>query len=57
MKERIKDWVETLVIVCIYLFMGMLGNKLGMIDEGIILPLTIGGTTGYLISRDMKRNK
>ena len=57
MKEKSKEWGKTLVVVCIFLFMGVLGSKLGLINERIILPTTVGGVIGHLISKDIRRGK
>lgn len=57
MKEKFKEWGKTLVVVCIWLLMGALGSELGLIHASIILPTTVGGVIGYLISKDMRKKK
>lgn len=57
MKEKFKDWNRTLVFVCIYLVIGILGYKLGWIHKHPILPTTVGSTIGYLIVKGIKNEK
>lgn len=57
MKEKFKEWGKTLVVVCIWLFMGVLGSELGLVQESIVLPTTVGGVIGYLIAKDIRREK
>ena len=57
MKEKFKEWGTALIVICIWLFMGVLGSKLGLVHESIILPTTVGGVIGYLIAKEMKEEK